>query len=210
MKRLMTSALMVMALGGMARAATDAPEARYQTMLAAAKADPAHVDWQALRFAFADQPDFMALDLSLNDARRKMLDARRVGDLKAMLTQANAILDKDFVDGQAHLEAGVAMNALGQADGPREQALAVAIFRSIQTGDGLTPTTAFTVISISEEYQLMFARQRKVTRQSLQRTGGHAYDVLDTVDRDGANPVSFYFLVDRVLAAEAKEFAPKP
>ena len=37
---------------------------------------------------------------------------------------------------------------------------------------------------------------------------GHAYDVLETKGRNG-DAVTFYFLIDRVLAAEAKELAPK-
>ena len=178
-------------------------------MEVAAKADPKVADWQALRFAFADKPGFMALNMSLNETRKKMLAARRSGDFQTLLAQANAIIEKDYVDGQAHMLAAAAMSALQQPDAAaREQSIAVAIFKSIQTGDGLTPATAFTVISVSEEYELMAARQRQVTRQSLQNINGHAYDVLNTTGRDG-DAVTFYFLIDRVMAAEAKEFAPK-
>ena len=41
-------------------------EARYQRMLAAAKANPAATDWQALRFAYADRASFFAA----NEGRR--------------------------------------------------------------------------------------------------------------------------------------------
>lgn len=208
MRRLLVLVVLAAALCGVAQAASDSADARYQTMVTAAKADPKAADWQALRFAFADRPAFMELNVSLNDTRKKMLAARRSRDFKEVLAQANAIIDQDYVDGQAHLLAGVAMAALQQPDASREQSTAVAIFKSIQTGDGLTPATAFTVISVSEEYELMFARQRRVTRQSLQNINGHAYDVLDTTGRNG-DAVTFYFLIDRVMAAEAQAFAHK-
>jgi hypothetical protein len=62
---------------------------------------------------------------------------------------------------------------------------------------------------VSEEYSLMRLLGRRVTRQSLQRTGGHAYDVVETMDAK-ATPATYYFLIDRVMAAETKEFTPKP
>jgi len=200
--------VLVAALCGAAQAPPSDPDARYQAMVTAAKADPTVVDWQALRFAFADRPGFMASNLSLNDMRKRMLAARQSSDFKELLAQANAIIDRDYVDGQAHMLAGVAMAALQQPDAARETSTAVAIFKSIQTGDGLTPATAFTVISVSEEYELMVARQRRVTHQSLQNANGHAYDVLETIGRNG-DAVTFYFLIDRVVAMEVKMFGPK-
>jgi hypothetical protein len=208
MRRLLVSVVFTAALCGAVQAAPNDADARYQAMVAAAKADPQTVDWQALRFAFADRPSFMQLNMSLNDTRKKMLAARRSRDFNELLAQANAIIDQDYVDGQAHMLAGVAMAALQQPDAAREQSTAIAILKSIQTGDGLTPGTAFTVISVSEEYELMFARQRKVNRQLLQNANGHAYDVLETTGRNG-DAVTFYFLIDRVMAAEAKAFASK-
>lgn len=206
--RLLVAVLAVAGLSGTARAAPDDADTRYKTMMTAAKADPATADWRALRFAFADTHDFMDLTFSLTDTRKKMLAARRIGDFKEVLAQAEAIIAKDYVDGQAHLFAYIAMDALKQPDAARERAVAVAIFKSIETGDGLTSVTAFTVVSVAEEYELMSARQRQVTRQSLQNINGHAYDVLETVGRNG-DAVSYYFQIDKVMAAEAKMFAPK-
>jgi hypothetical protein len=56
MKRLML-ALAAAILCAVAPPAADAQdaEAKYQALLAAAKADPAAADWQALRFAYADR-----------------------------------------------------------------------------------------------------------------------------------------------------------
>jgi len=40
-----------------------------------------------------------------------------------------------------------------------------------------------------------------VTKQSLISQDGHAYDALDTVDQRG-DMAKFYFLIDRIMAAE--------
>jgi hypothetical protein len=210
MKRLVVAVGLLALGGGWAARAADAPPAdpaaRYQALLAQAKAGPAPADWQALRFAFADTPDFDAVDRGLTPARGKMLQARRADDFPTVLAQAKLVLDKDYVDGLGHLMAAVSYRELKQEpDAQREEAIAIAIFKSMQTGDGLTPATAFTVISVGEEYALMYARERRVTAQRLINQDGHVYDLLDTVGAKG-DAAAFYFQIDRIWARETKMF----
>jgi len=61
---------------------------------------------------------------------------------------------------------------------------------------------AFVVISVSEEYELMLARRRRVVHQSLIREADHAYDVLDTSGA-GGDSTTFYFQIEGMVAAEA-------
>ena len=207
-RRILLASLFVAGFAQIATAADGPAEARYQALLAKAKTGKQQVDWQALRFAYADQPSVNVVDDGLNEIRKKMLQARVNHDFADLLTQANLILDKDWVDGQAHLMASIALGEQGlPEESKREQAIGVALLKSIQTGDGRSPKTAFTVISVREEYELMAARQRHSTRQSLVSDSGHMYDVLDTVGQ-GGDTMSFYFLIDRVMAAEKKVFAP--
>lgn len=99
--------------------------------------------------------------------------------------------------------ASVAYAGLKQpVDSERERAIALGLLKSIETGDGLSAARPFTVINVREEYQLMAARGRRVTHQSLVSENGHAYDVLETADQRG-DTAKFYFLIDRVLAAES-------
>ena len=79
---------------------------------------------------------------------------------------------------------------------------------SLMTGDGLTPKTAYTVISVQEEYELLHALGLKVTRQALAKIDSHAYDVMTTEGHDGVAG-DYYFLIDRVLAAEARALSPQ-
>lgn len=183
-------------------------EAKYQAMLAAAKADPAATDWQALRFAYADQPSFSPY--GEHGDRKALGAARAAGDWQALLAAANSVLDVNYVDGEAHLAAAIALSQLGKAnEAERERTIAVAIFKSMMpNGDGRSPEQAFVVISVPEEYQLMAARRRRVVRQRLVHVAGHAYDALETTGPDG-DTVTFYFLIDRVLARLARKLGER-
>jgi hypothetical protein len=209
MKRLLLI-FMVMMLGaaGAVRAADPAPdpEARWQALLTAAKSGSGPVDWQALRFAFSDRPSFDEVDFSLQPLRQAMMQARQAHDFAKMLAVARQIIDKDYVDGLAHMMAMTAYAELKQqADSDRERAISVGIFKSIETGDGLSAAAAFTVISVGEEYELMYALGRQVTQQSLVHQDGHSYDVLETVG-PGGDKKTIYFQIDRVWARESKAF----
>jgi len=194
--------LLVIGFAVSAQAADKSPEAKYQALLAAAKAGTGPVDWQALRFAYADQPSVNVMDDGLGAVRKSMMTARQANNFPELLTDAKQIIDKDYVDGLAHLMASVAYAGLKQpADSDRERGIALGLLKSIETGDGLSPAKAFTVINVREEYQLMAAWGRRVTKQSLISQDGHAYDALDTVDQRG-DMARFYFLIDRIMAAE--------
>jgi hypothetical protein len=195
--------LLAMAMAAPAAAFDGASEARYQTLLAAAKAGGDQpVDWAALRFAYADSAEFDLSGDRSDTARKAMFAAINTGDDKAALVQARLILDPDFVDIDAHVAADLADQHLGDAPGAqREHDIALGLLRSIRTGDGSTPKTAFTVISVGEEYATMRAFDLKVTGQALIQAAGHSYDRLDTLDSDGKTR-SFFFLIDRIIAAE--------
>jgi hypothetical protein len=207
MKRLMLALLAALILLPAGARAADG-EAKYQEMLTAAKANPAETDWQALRFAYADRPSFSLF--AADEGRKAIHAAREARDWQGLLAAADKLIDVVYVDGEAHLAAAVANGALGKADeAQREQAIALAIFKSMMpNGDGRSFERAFVVISVAEEYELMRARQRRPAQQHLIQQGGHAYDVIDTTGRDG-DSVTFYFQIDRVMAAEARMLRPK-
>jgi len=117
---------------------------------------------------------------------------------------ADKVRDVDYVDGEARSPAAVAYSWLGKSgDAKREQTIAVAIFKSMMpNGDGKSRGHAYVVISVSEEYELMLARRRRVVHQSLIREADHAWDVLDTSGPDG-DSTTFYFQIEGMVAAEA-------
>jgi hypothetical protein len=191
---------LALAMTAGARAADD-PESRYQALVAAAKAGDKTVDWQALRFAFVDRPVYTgAPDYEEQAQADKMRQAFRAGDFKGAVAAAKAIEDVDFVDEEPHLVASQAYEKLGdQLNADRERVIALGLLQSMKTGDGSSAGRALTAISSKEEYVLMASDGRRIVSKTPQMIDGHAYDVVETVDRAGA-PVTFYILVDRVMA----------
>jgi hypothetical protein len=191
---------LVTVAAGAAVAIQDA-EGRYQAMLAAAKASAPNADWGQLRLAFADRPGFKVFSQSA--ARRQMLQAANAGNCAEALRSARAVIAEAYVDADAHLVAAYCEDAAGSPVAAKlDRDIGAGLLQSIKTGDGLSPATAFTVIDVDEEYALTRALGLTVASQSLVQQGGHSYDVLQAADDKGQR-ATYYFLVDRVLAAEA-------
>ena len=182
------------------------PEARYQALLAEAKASAPYADWQGLRMAFAERPTFK---LTGQDVMKgQMFKAVEAADCATALTQAKAVITEAFVDADAHLVAAYCDEKAGDGAGATlERDIGLGLLKSIETGDGLSPASPFTVIDVDEEYALIRAKGLKVTGQALMQQGGHSYDAITAVDGKGQS-ATYYFLVDRVLAAEAKLMTP--
>jgi hypothetical protein len=185
---------------------TQDAEGRYQVLLAEAKANAPNVDWARLRLAYADRPGFKVFAQSA--AKRRMLEAANSGDCASALKTARAVIDEAYVDPDAHLVAAFCEDSVGEAAAASlDRAIGVGLIKSIETGDGLSPATAFTVINVDEEYAVMRALGLKVEDQALIQQGGHSYDQLQTLDEKGRK-ATYYVLVDRVLAAEAAAMTP--
>lgn len=200
--------LLVIADASRALAADDAI-ARYQALVKAASANPQSADWQALRFAYADTPDFDPVGTVTREKRKKMLSAFSAHDYKTARAECDRILAGNFVDIAAHVVCDMASRHLGDEIRARsERDIVVGLLRSIHTGEGDAPATALTVISITEEYDYLNILGYTSQRQTLVTAGGHSYDMFD-VERDGQTH-TLYFLADRVLAAESSLLQPKP
>jgi len=196
-------------LGASAYAADDAG-ARYQALVAAARQGGAPVDWQALRFAYADSPGFDVFGARSAGLRKAMFESFQKADFAGAAAQAEQLLEDSYVEIDAHIVCDLAYQRLGDAARARRHHDSVTgLLASIRTGDGRTPATAFTVITVREEYGVLHAFGIKPTHQSLIQDGGHAYDLLEGVDPAG-QPQRYYFLIDRVMAAEAAALKNKP
>src|ERR1700761_350470 len=99
MRAFLAGLMLVFALGSaLPAAAFDAEsEARYQALLAAAKgAGDQPVDWQALRFAYADSAEFDLYGLRSDATRKAMFQALNSSDYKGAIAAAKTILDQDY------------------------------------------------------------------------------------------------------------------
>lgn len=199
-------ALNLAAFAAGAAVITQDAEGRYQALLAAAKISAPDVDWGQLRWAYAERPGFQVF--AQTAARRQMLQAANATNCKDALPSAKAVIEEDYVDADAHFIAAYCEETAGDANASKlDREIAVGLVRSIQTGDGLTADAAFTPITVDEEYAVMRALGLKVESQDLAQQGGHSYDVLHTLNEKGERG-AYWFLIDRVLAAEAKTLTP--
>ena len=203
------SAVFCLLLVLVAGCAADKAETDYQARVAAAKQASGPIDWQALRLAYTKTAEFDPFDGRPQRAARnqKMMHALVTRDFSGAAREAERRLDRVYVDIDAHQVAYLAYRELGDAAREKEHLDAVlGLMRSMQTGngDGQTPASAFGVISIAEEYSVLFALRFRPTGQALivDKETGYPYDRLDIVDFDGT-PRQFYFRIDRVLAAES-------
>jgi hypothetical protein len=188
-----------------AQASRDA-EARYQALLAQAKASAPKSDWLALRLAYAARPAFKPFGQDV--AKSEMFKAVEAGDCPKALAEAKAVIAETYVDADAHLIAAFCDDKQGDPAGAvLERGIGVGLLKSIQTGDGLSPASPFTVIDVDEEYALIRARRLKVTSQALIQQDGHSYDALTTMSDKGES-ATYYFLIDRALAAETAALKP--
>jgi hypothetical protein len=207
MRPLILAAALSLAAGAAFAASADDPETRYQALLAAAKASAPQADWAGLRLAFAARPSFKLFAQS--DAKRQMLAAADKPDCAVALPAAKAVLAEAYVDIDAHLVAAFCEDVAGDRVAAQlDRDIGAGLVDSIKTGDGLSPASAFTPIDVAEEYAVMRALGAKITAQSLVQAGGHSYDALQVVDAKG-QPATYYFLIDRVLAAETTAGTPQ-
>jgi hypothetical protein len=191
---------------GAAPALAADPDANYQTLLATAKAAAPNADWGALRLAYSRRRSFNGM--GPGEAKRRMFEAGETGDCATTLTAAEAVLAESYVDIDAHLVAAFCEDRAGdKAAAQLDRDIGAGLVASVKTGDGLSPASAFTPIDVDEEYALMRAMGAHVTDQAMIQSGGHSYDALTSVDAAG-HKTTYYFLIDRVLAAESAALKP--
>lgn len=66
----------------------------------------------------------------------------------------------------------------------------------ILRGNGRSYETAWTVISVPEEYAVLRLLGCKSQRQFLEEHNGHMFDVLEALPKGAKEPISFYFNID--------------
>jgi hypothetical protein len=174
---------------------------RYRALVERLKGGDLSVDVGELRQAFTETPDYRAMMMAFYQQLWRPLAA---GDFPAALKGAETVLERNFVEINAHMVAAIAHQQLGNP--PRaafHRAVADGLLRVIMAkGDGKTPDTAWEVIDVSEEYAVMRVLNVTLRSQSLQMNQpGPKVDVLLVMDNRTKEERTLYFNVDRSMAA---------
>jgi hypothetical protein len=195
-KTLLVLALLAVAALPPAVAAPDQPS-EYATLLASLKAGNTAIDYARLRLSYMDSPEYKAAK-DVSKSEEAMTDALNKKDYPAALKAAEAVLESNYVNIDAHFVALVANQEMGAAD---KAAFHRAIFRGLinsirNSGDGKSLETAWVVINVHEEYVVLRALGFKPSQQSLVNKNGHSYDVMKVKNAEDGTEQTFYFNVD--------------
>jgi len=183
-----------------------AEQAGYDALVAQLKAGNTAIDYQALRFARAELPGYNPYDALADPEKGDLVRAMGANDADRVAAIANDIIARDYTDIDAHAALSTVLERRGERDEAAfELAVANGLLNSIeQSGDGMTPETAFVVIGIAEEYSLLGAKGLQVAKQSLLQTERGPIDALDVVDPANNQRSTVYFNVSRLFAAMSR------
>ena len=68
-----------------------------------------------------------------------------------------------------------------------------------ESGDGLSPRTAYLVISTKEEYALINWLQLQFNQQSLINSDGYSFDLMDVTDPESGAEFGIYFNIELAI-----------
>lgn len=177
---------------------------RYKELLEKAKKGEA-VDFREMRLAFFETPEYSPMTGMFD--YRALNGALGQGDYPAAIKTAEAVLERNFVDLNAHMVAYIAHRETKNEEKAKyHRAIADGLIESIKaTGDGKSPETAYEVIAISEEYAMFRAMGVRAVKQSLVQDKGHAYDAVVVVDSRTNQQATYYFNVDKPFSAYGRK-----
>jgi hypothetical protein len=175
----------------------------YEEMVAKLKQGDLSVDFTALRMKYAASPQYEPEEGS--DEVGGMYQALNKKDFQGALDIANSILEKQYVNIDAHMVASDAYAGLNNdAMAKLQHDIAAGLLRSILgSGNGASVETAYKVISIAEEYALMRAMGWRPQKQSYLHQGARSYDEMEMLDTKDNSTLTVYF--DTTLSDQLME-----
>ena len=169
----------------------------YATLLASLKAGNTAIDYTRLRLSYMDSPEYKAAK-DVSKSEDAMSDALNKKDYPAALKDAEAVLESNYVNMDAHFVALVANREMGALDKAQfHRTVFHGLIDSIRSsGDGKSPETAWVVINVHEEYVVLRVLGFRPRGQSLIQKDGHSYDVMKVKNTEDGTEQTFYFNVD--------------
>lgn len=165
----------------------------YAKMVKKLQSGDLSVNFFDLRMKYAGTPQYDPEEGS--DNIRDMYGKLNAKDYKGALAIANAVLQKQYVNIDAHIVASAAYEGLGDhASAKLHHDIAARLIRSILTSaKGTSMATAYKVISIQEEYAIMGVLGLRPGSQAYLHNGKRSYDKMEMVDPRNNSTVTLYF-----------------
>lgn len=183
----------------------------YDSLEARLVAGDTTIDFQALRFAYVETPDYDPYGVTTGETRERMMNAFfRAGDLSAARDAADSLLRTVYVDIDAHMIAALASSTLGDSARSRFHAsVARGLAASIeQPGLGTVAEAPYEVISVVEEDALLRMRGWRRGSQALTTCRGQPCDRLEVSRPSTGESKSLYFDISRPRAFLSERTEP--
>jgi len=191
--------------------ASDVGEPDYYSVVRQLKADNVNIDYRALRMAYTKTADYTPYG---GDAPKQRSDA--YSDLNhnnyaEAVKKAEAILEKNYVDMDAHFICRYAYRKLGDS---AKYAFHTAVLKGLvnslsSSGDGSSPEKAIVVISVPEEYFFLRTNGLVNPKQKLVNLNGRRYDKMEAEDKKSGDKKTYYFNIDIPYGWLARSFQKK-
>ena len=182
-----------------------AEQPTYDALVVQLKAGNTMIDYQALRFARSELPGYNPYDALSDPDKGDLIRAMAGNDADRVAAIANDIIARDYTDIDAHAALATVLQRRGERDEAAfELAVANGLLRSIeQSGDGMTPETAFVVAGVGG-IQLPRRARRASGEQSLLQTERGPVDALEVVNPTNSERSTVYFNISRLFEAMSR------
>ncbi|MDO8281697.1 MAG: DUF4919 domain-containing protein [Thermodesulfovibrionia bacterium] len=169
----------------------------YDSELAKVKACDESSDFTKLRLLYSKTAKYNPY-ASDQKKSEEMYRAFNEGKFEEAVSYANLILDKNYVDLDAHLLLTFAYQEIGNSErsGFHDFVVNGLLNSILASGDGESPKTAFVVITDKEEYAILQLLELQADEQKLVNEDGHSYDVFKATDLKTGQSSVLYFNVD--------------
>jgi hypothetical protein len=175
----------------------------YEEVLALARRHPESVDFSEFRVAFTRTNGYAPYDVDALEEDEALEEAALTADWPQVLARARAALERCYVRVKPHVYAATACEALGETEGQRhhEHCIRGLLASIMNSGDGRTPETAFVVIGVWEEYDVLDALKLETIRQALVPMGDRRVDQLTVLSQESSETFDLYYDVTLPMTA---------
>jgi len=182
----------------------------YDAFLAKLIAGDTKIDFTALRLAYSRSKNADPYGAD-HDKRRRMNAAVIENHCDEAIRIADELLAVMYLSPDTHAAKSACYRAVGNnAKADLHKPIYLGLINSILAkGDGNSPETAYTVITIEEEYAVMRALGFAVWGEEYLHRGEHIFNVLSGTDDRNKKTAKVYFNVDIPLSIEKDRKAVK-
>jgi hypothetical protein len=178
--------------------AADVKASDYYEIVKKLRTHDVAVDYKTLRMAYTLTPDYNPYGTEAYKTRDAAYNALNRKDYKEAVRLAESLLEKNYVDLDAHLICRLAYKELNNIlkYGFHTGVLRGLVNTLYASGDGTSPEKAIAVIAVREEYFLLNANGLKKIKQSLMNVNGKRYDKMEVEVKKTGEKKTLYFNVD--------------